>query len=380
MNMSHASFLRRFDARPRPDVVWHLRRYGMVSPLGTSVDETLASWVGDVRVLQRVKVPDQAAPVTVARCAALPADQAGASRLMTMLASATAEALEHAVDPADSASNGDVQSLEILVVPSWLDESQAREAGDTWGRWLDGMPAWSQFKRDRLVLHGGSATPWLALKYAWDRLDAGQDLQHVLIAAVDSLCEPGQLERLARDDVLLREGHAEGFVAGEGAVCTWLQRVPDVQAMPPGAFALHRPCVGALPRAEPPVKPDELSPYESGAVLAETMRVAMHNARLQASQISHLLSDMDGSSWRARQESAALESSVVPYATSSLSHWQPAILTGNTGVAAAPMAWVLVARHHALGIGRVNTVLHWSVDAFDGSLAACAIERSPHID
>lgn len=379
MNASSAFFQRRSSAPVGPGVVWHLCHYGMVTPLGTSVDQSLASWVGDVRVMQKVRVPNQAAPVTIARCEALPSDQSGPARLLTMLASATAEAFQQVDDRHDATHVPGAQAIEILVLPSWIDEAQALDCGDAWARWLDGMPAWSQFKRERLVLRGASAAPWLALRHAWDRLDAGQDLQHVLIAAVDSLCEPGQLESLAQQDVLLREGHAEGFVPGEGAVCTWLQRAADVSAVPAGGFALHRPAALPVHQADAPVSPVDASPYESGAILAQAMDIALRQARLQASQVSHLVSDMDGSSWRARQESTALESVVLPKA-STLSHWQPAILTGNTGVAAGPIAWVLVARHQALSVGRVNTVLHWTIDAFDGSLAACVLERSPHID
>jgi hypothetical protein len=88
---------------------------------------------------------------------------------------------------------------------------------------------------------------------------------------------------------------------------------------------------------------------------------------------------MDGSAWRSRIEATALEAEVFTQA-SQLPHWRPPVLTGQTGVAGAVLGWILPARHHTLDLGRVNSVLHWAVDASGGPIAACVIERSPHID
>ena len=365
--------------RHGPDTVWALMRSGLVTPLGTSVDHTLAGWAAAARVFQRENVPGLADPVTVARCSTVAPDITSTERLLQMLGSATTEALQPD-EPVDMPpwGQGD-QALEVLVLPDWLDEEQAKRARDTWGGWLDQFQPWNQFHRERLVLRGGTASAWLALEQAWRRLDQGEDLRHLLVAAVDSLCDLPRLEHAVQQDLVLRPGHSEGFVAGEAAGCVWLQRKAHVREVPLDRFALHRPAVV-------PVLPSG-APSENGTIAAEAGEAALRKAlghalrlgRLEADQISHLLSDMDGSTWRSRIECAALEAEVFTRALSPL-HWRPPVLAGQTGVASALLGWILPARHHTLGLGRVNTVLHWSVDPVGGPIAAGTIERSPHID
>ena len=361
------------------DTVWALMRAGLVTPLGTSVDHTLAGWAAGARVFQRVSVPGLADPVTVARCSAVPPEVTSTERLLQMLGSATTEALQPD-DAADipSWAEGD-QALEVLVLPQWLDEEQARRAADTWGNWLDQLQPWNQFHRERLVLRGGTAMPWLAIEQAWRRLDQGEDLRHLLVAAVDSLCDMPRLEHAAQQDLVLRAGHSEGFVAGEAAGCAWLQRKAHVREVPRDRFALRRPAVVHLAASDATAQDGTVASEAGSAALREALRQALRLARLEGRHISHLLSDMDGSTWRSRIEATALEAEVFTQA-SQLPHWRPPVLTGQTGVAGALLGWILPARHHTLDLGRVNSVLHWSVDPSGGPMAACVVERSPHID
>jgi hypothetical protein len=365
--------------RHGPDTVWALLRAGLVTPLGTSVDHTLAGWAAAARVFQRVNVPGLADPVTVARCSAVAPEVTSSDRLLQMLGSATTEAMQPE-DPADAPhwGQGD-QALEVLILPDWLDEEQAKHAGDTWGSWLDQFQPWSQFHRERLVLRGGTALAWLALEQAWRRLDQGEDLRHLLVAAVDSLCDMPRLEQEVQQNLVLRPGHSEGFVAGEAAGCVWLQRKAHVRDVPLDRFALHRPAVVPVAASDAPAQDGTVATESGAAALREALRQALRLGRLEACHISHLLSDMDGSAWRSHIEATALEAGVFTQA-SQLPHWRPPVLTGQTGVAGALLGWILPARHHTLDLGRVNTVLHWSVDASGGPIAACAIERSPHID
>lgn len=361
-----------------PDTVWALMRSGLVTPLGNSVDHTLAGWAAAARVFQRVNVPGLADPVTVARCSAVAPDITSTERLLQMLGSATAEALQPD-EPVDMPpwGQGD-QALEVLVLPDWLDEEQAKHAGDTWGGWLDQLQPWNQFHRERLVLRG-TASAWLALEQAWRRLDQGEDLRHLLVAAVDSLCDTPRLEHAAQQDLVLRPGHSEGFVAGEAAGCVWLQRKAHVREVPLDRFALHRPAVVPVAASDAPSEGGTVATEAGAAALREALRQALRLGRLEACHISHLLSDMDGSAWRSNIEATALEVEVFTQA-SQLPHWRPPVLTGQTGVAGALLGWILPARHHTLDLGRVNSVLHWAVDASGGPIAACVIERSPHID
>jgi hypothetical protein len=364
--------------RHGPDTVWALLRAGLVTPLGTSVDHTLAGWAAAARVFQRVNVPGLADPVTVARCSAVAPEVTSTDRLLQMLGSATTEALQPD-DPADMPSwaEGD-QALEVLVLPDWLDEEQAKHAGGTWGSWLDQFQPWNQFHRERLVLRGGTASAWLALEQAWRRLDQGEDLRHLLVAAVDSLCDMPRLEHAAQQNLVLRPGHSEGFVAGEAAGCVWLQRKAHVRDVPLDRFALHRPAVVPVARSDAPAEDGAVS--EAGAAaLREALRQALRLARLEACHISHLLSDMDGSAWRSHIEATALGAAVFTQA-SQLPHWRPAVLAGQTGAAGALLGWILPPRHHTLDLGRVNSVLHWAVDPSGGPVAAGVMQRSPHID
>lgn len=361
------------------ETVWALRRAGLVTPLGSSVDHTLAALEADARVFQRVRVPGLADPVTVARCAAVDPEITSLDRLLQMLGSATAEALEQGGAWDLPPSTAGDQALEILVLPEWLDEAQARRAGDTWSSWLDELPPWNGLQRERLVLRGGPAAPWLALEQAWKRLDRRENLKHLLIAAADSLCDMPRLENAAQQDLLLTAGHSEGLVAGEAAGCVWLQRKAHVREVPLDRFALHRPAVVDVRDSDEPAAPGTVAADAGVAALRQALQQALQRASMKPTQVSHLLSDMDGSAWRSRIEGAALEAEVFSQAVD-LPHWRPAALTGQTGVAAALLGWVLPARHHTLELGRVNSVLQWAIDPSGGPVAACAIERSPHID
>jgi hypothetical protein len=362
-----------------PDTVWAMLRAGLVTPLGTSVDHTLAGWAAAARVFQRVSVPGLADPVTVARCSAVAPEVTSTERLLQMLGSATTEALQPE-DPADMPPWGHgEQALEVLVLPDWVDEEQAKHAGDTWGGWLDQFQPWNQFHRERLVLRGGTASAWLALEQAWRRLDQGEDLRHLLVAAVDSLCDTPRLEHTAQQDLVLRPGHSEGFVAGEAAGCVWLQRKSHARDVPLDRFALHRPAVVPVAASNASSEGGTVATESGAAALREALRQALRLGRLEGCHISHLLSDMDGSAWRSRIEAAALEAEVFTQA-SQLPHWRPAVLVGQTGVVGALLGWILPARHHTLDLGRVNSVLHWTVDPSGRPVAAGVFQRSPHID
>ncbi|ATQ74207.1 hypothetical protein CR152_06610 [Massilia violaceinigra] len=202
-------------------------------------------------------------------------------------------------------------------------------------------------------------------------MDANLQLEHVLIASVDSACEPGVLADLASRDLIFGPGHAQGFVPGEAAACVLLKRAAHAGKIPATKFALHRPALIASPSG---FRIDDGAPDASS--LAQALARALDFAAMEAIHISHLESDMDGSDWRALLEANALNR-VIFSVTTALPQWRPATLLGQTGIPSGLIGWILPAVLHAQGIEQVNTVLNWSVDA-SGQCAACVLERSPY--
>jgi hypothetical protein len=243
----------------------------------------------------------------------------------------------------------------LLVLPDWLEEA---EAADLVAQVQTTLPASSK-QTDLYALRVGSTGAWAALERAFAHLDAQPGLHHVTIAAVDSLCEPTQLRRAAAEGRLYQVGHGEGMVAGEAAACVALRRRDDITQVPAGRMALHRPACAAP--------------------LAEALRAALACAGMQGRHLSHLLSDQDGSAWRATMESEALMRSVFPDA-GARAQWRPATLFGQTGCAGGVLGWLLPAASHAHGMERINTVLGWGLEPTGQTACAAAgvLERSPH--
>jgi len=326
-----------------PSPVLEIEACGAVTALGQDPWQTLAGWVGQARGLRRVHLEGFADPFTVAECAALAAGQQGAGRLLSLLKPALAQALSSA---------GPEPGLLYLVLPDWLDEA---EATDLAAQVQAVLPA-SARHTGLLGLRAGSTGAWAALERAFAQMDAHPGLHHIAIAAVDSLCEPTQLSRAAAAGRLYQVGRGEGLVAGEAAACVALRRRDDITQVPAGRMALHRPACAAP--------------------LAEALRAALAGAAMQGRHLSHLLSDHDGSAWRAAAESEALMLSVFPDA-GARPQWRPATLWGQTGCAGGVLGWLLPAASHAHGMERINTVLGWGLDPA-GPAAAGVLERSPH--
>ncbi|MES2262213.1 MAG: hypothetical protein V4724_27145 [Pseudomonadota bacterium] len=350
-----------------PSPVLALQSHGMVTAIGNSAPQTIASWLAETRRTRHIRLDGFADPFTIADCHSVTADLTGAERLASMLASAVLEAL----DGADhlEARAGE-ECLEILLVPAWLDDDGCERLGALLSTWILPYEAWSQRARTRLLVRAGATGAWIALEHAYRALAANPKLRHVMIAAVDSACEPAILQQAARADLLFKTGSTQGYVAGEAAACLLLQRVRDIDDVLADGFALHRP---ALIQASSPFWPGVDDPDDGP--LSQALASALASSGMQATHISHLQSEMDGSEWRAQLESTALNR-VIFSATTALPHWLPASLFGQTGNPHGIICWLLLAVLHRQKIERVNTVLNWSVEP-TGEVAACVLERSP---
>ncbi len=342
-----------------PSPVLGIRAFGAVTNLGNNALQTAASWVAQTRRQHRVKLEGFADPFTLADRPDLTDGLEGTERLYALLKSAVAEALAEQPCPDASAA-----SLNILVLPEGLDDTERKQLADRLaGLWPEGDVRFS-------TLTGHTTAAWAALDSAYEVLEANPKMQQVVIACADSLCEPGRLYQAAENGQLLQKGNGEGYVPGEAAVCLVLERRRDVTQLPPGKFALHRPAFG---RQTDPWWPSANQPDPQPLVTALTEALAQ--ADMNPAHISHLLSDMDGSSWRARIEAPALSRTILTE-TAQPRQWKPANLFGQTGTVTAPLGWILATLMHTHHVRQLNTLLNWSIDPA-GNSAACVLERSP---
>lgn len=351
-----------------PSPILALKSNGMVTAIGNSTSQTIASWLAETRRTRRITLDGFADPFTIADCHSVTANLSGVERLASMLASSVAEALDGA-DHLDALDQG--ECLEILLVPTWLDDDRCEQLSALLSSWILPYHAWSQRARTRVILREGSTAAWIALEHAYQALAENPKLRHVMIAASDSACEQTSLQQAAHADWLFRPGNSQGYVAGEAAACVLLHRVRDINDVLAGDFGLHRPAkVKASSRFWPCVGTPDAGP------LSQVLATALTASGMSATHISHLESDMDGSNWRARLETAALER-VIFSETAELPQWLPASLFGQTGNTNGVIAWLLLAVLHRQKIERVNTALNWSIEP-TGEIAACVLERSPH--
>ncbi|MEN9865082.1 MAG: hypothetical protein RL748_672 [Pseudomonadota bacterium] len=348
-----------------PSPVFGLIGAGAVTAVGNSARQSAASWIAHARAMQRLRLPELAEAVTVVPCASVTGQLQGAARLQTMLPSAIAEALENFTQgkvAARPVKNGDqLQVLEILLLPGELDSAQCKTLHATLDQTLAQFPAWQAMSNLRSQCQRGSVSAWEALEVAFRTLDSHPGIDYVLIAGTDSLCNRPQLAQAAKQGLLQHKGNREGYVAGEAAACVLLQRMHNVLDLAPGQFALHRPSLA-----------NSSDPQTLAQALGTALNGALGSAGMNGSHISHLASDMDGSSWRAQLENPALGNSVYREA-SGLPQWYLAEMLGQTGAVTGLLNWVMASQLQQ--VERINTLLNWSIDRA-GRCAANVLERA----
>jgi hypothetical protein len=345
-----------------PSPILGIRSYGAVTNIGHCATQTAASWVAQTRRLRRVELNGFADPFTLADNSDLTKDKHGVERLFALLESAIAEALENQPSP-DVTAN----SINYLALPQWLDAKACKQLSDRLSSF------WPQRDVTFSTITGGATAAWSALMAAYKAVDTYSSFKRIVIATVDSLCEPHILSQAAVEGKLLQTNNSQGYIAGEAAACLVLDRYTDINQLPANRFALHRPM---LVKQNKPWWPNNRKPNPKA--LVSVLSSALEQAGLGAQHISHLMSDMDGSSWRAEIEGPALNRTVFTE-TSAIPHWRPATLIGQIGAATGSLGWILATMMHSKQIEQVNNVLNWSITP-DGKTAACVLERSPMIN
>ncbi len=339
-----------------PSPLLAIEGHGAVTCIGHSAAQTVASWLAQARKFSRVQVPGHREPFTAAACSDLPAGLDESERLVAMLGSAVAEA-EQQHEPAAAPARVWLL-LPPGLAPATAEALRSAAAGGT------------AAAADVRVLEGGCTLAAAALEEAFQAVQGTPRVQHLRIAAVDSLCLQQRLQQAADEGVLHQPGNADGWVPGEAAACLDLRRIDDITAARAGQFALHRP---ALADAGAPWWPTQAP--ASHHALQQALQAALRHAGMEGRHISHLLSDMDGSGWRALLEAEALAPLGLRDA-GGIAAWRPAALLGQVGTATGVLQWLLPAAAHRHHAAAVNTVMSWSLDPA-GRAAAGVLERSP---
>lgn len=343
-----------------PSPILAIASFGAVTNIGTDAAQTLSSWISQVRATRRVTLDGHADPFTIADIPDITSGLSYTDRLFRLAASALAEAFDGSLPP-----SVDEGCLNILILPAAIPvaERKAFEAR------IDSL--WPESKTQFRILAGGSTAGWHALEIAYQALVTDRDLNQVTLLAVDSLCDPQVLAQAADKNWLLQSGNSEGYVPGEAAACIVLQRASNATSVPSGRFIIHRP---ASSTSAERLWPDNPSP--SGEHLTSALTAALERSGMGPEHIGLLVSDMDGSSWRAKVEQSALGRAFFSKAPA-CQHWRPSTLLGQVGTTSGLIAWLLPMLINKQRVQQVNSALTWSLDPA-GPAAACVIERAPN--
>jgi hypothetical protein len=194
--------------------------------------------------------------------------------------------------------------------------------------------------------------------------------QTVVLAGVDSLADTVRLCADYAAGRLMTSGNAEGWIAGEAAAALLLRAAPNTRAPGNRQWVFHRP--GIVEGLAPHFRQAGRPPPDA---LAQALGAALEHARWQGQHVGCLMSDHDGSRWRAQVHEAARQRIQGGlYAP----EWLPASVTGQVGAASAPLHWALAAQRLKVDATPPNSVLCSLLD--DGPWAgAVALERSIQI-
>ncbi|TDM05504.1 MAG: hypothetical protein C4K60_12115 [Ideonella sp. MAG2] len=316
----------------------------------------MLSWHLQRKNFRRQALPELSAPVTIAPCQFIHDGAGSEARLIKMLGSALAEALE-CLDGESEPLNG---LTVMLLLPKHMTELARQTIAQQMQSWLGASVTCK-------ILVGASGLAWQALAEAYAMLEGAGRPKRLVLATVDSYCLPEYLLSEATLGRLHAAGNGEGYVAGEGAACLVLEPASSVGSLPAGRFALHRPDIRRVQRIDQQM----LEPNAADLVGACSQALAL--CGMQPEHIGNLVSDSDGSAWRSRWE-VSLQLRLTLGRTQ---HLRPPELLGQTGTCTGLSSWAMTLALDQLGLSRVNTALTWSLGP-EGLIAANVIERSPH--
>lgn len=201
----------------------------------------------------------------------------------------------------------------------------------------------------------------VALAKAREMLRA-DEIPGVLIVGVDSLLSWETLGPCERDDRLLTESNANGFMPGEGAGALWVGRA---ERPAPRLW-----CSGiGLGREPAPINSGEPLRAEG---LTQAIKACLADAGRQMHELDFRITDLSGEQYYFKEASLAL-TRTLRTGKETFDLWHPAECTGETGAASGVA--VIVAAQEACRKGYApgpRVLAHWSGDG--GQRAAVVLE------
>lgn len=305
--------------------VLSVRSTGSFTPLGSRAWQCAASLRRRASAYTRWPLPGHAdMRITLARVVGLDERCTGTERLLRLAAPALHEAVTTVPGTWPPA-----RPLPLFValpdvgaahgLPNWCDAE----------RFALEIPRALDIAPEYLPVHtfpGGAVAGADALAAAYRYLHQRPEAQQVLVGGVDSLSDPALVPALHARHWLRASGHAEGFIASEGAAFVLLSRKPaggyHLAVWPPGFGHEAAPRLGS-------------EAVLSGAGLITAARAALAAAQLPAGALHSFWSDADGTPWRGSElASLGVALSGLPAASPAAEHlgelgaaWLPVLLS-----------------------------------------------------
>lgn len=355
-----------------PGPLLQIERASLATSVGDDTRTTVAAMTAGLQRFVRQEIEGR--QLTTAPAPDLVGQRMGVARLAALLY----PALSALLDVEDNAP-ASRRTHCLVAIPVWLSGTERAELSAAIGRLC------AQQLRGHTQVHlvpGGFEASYAALQTAFAATavrphepDAEPLAHRIVLAAVDSLCEPAILRRDDAAGLVHQAGNGNGWVAGEAAAAVLLSPVPSIRVVPADRFALHRPAIA-------PAQPGGAARWPGdtqgdGQILQQVLEQALAHAGMQLHHISHGMADIDGSDWRAEDLFGALQRLQAKEGEA----WngaavEPALRTGQLGAAWGAFHWALAANLHAMGQEQINTVLSFDLDP-SGACAAAVMERSP---
>lgn len=292
----------------------HIAIGGLCCPVGLTIETSCAAIRAGIDRLDELPWRDDEGRPVIG--AALPGleDTPLVERMLHMLASVITE----------SGQRWQRTRIEQCIVV-WPDRREA-------GLELDDRALASELSRrsgiELVALHrmvGNQTTAVHALIHARQQLQAQPQLDACLVCAVDSLIDIRTIAALAARARLRTLDESDGIAPGEAAAAVWVgQRVATRGG----------PRVLGIGLAREPA-----TILDDRPLLGDGMTTAIRDtlSGLPLEQVDYLLSDLGGEHYHFLELSLAN----VRMKADTRDIWHPAEFIGSTGVAAAPIAWIL---------------------------------------
>lgn len=286
--------------------LWRIEASGAVTAAGTRAWQSAASWVGGQRRFRRQPRPEIGNhPITLSACPEVTAGAVGTQRLARLLAVALADLINGrapaprtgpSATPAKGAPG--VPKTLLLALPATLDATGVAEVWHLTRHALAEYGLGAAFAD--CACHPYPDGPIAGLKALQALCNVSAPSAPAILAGVDSLVDTERLKQDYASGRLMTGDNSNGWIPGEAAACVLLAPVQSTRAPTDRQWVLHRPA--ALESAEPHCAPGRAPDPDA---LARSLKGALDHAGWQGQHVGRILSDNDGSAWRAQAHASA---------------------------------------------------------------------------